>query len=92
MFRDGEALMNAVLNFEQSREVVNTPSFVREPHRNASPSYSQNAESRRSRSQNPGKMKYARTFLTILIHMPYLPGYYFPNFEQSLRNKSMYIK
>ncbi|XP_052711954.1 baculoviral IAP repeat-containing protein 7-B-like isoform X2 [Crassostrea angulata] len=53
MFRDGEALMNAVLNFEQSREVVNTPSFVREPHRNASPSYSQNAESRRSRSQNP---------------------------------------
>lgn len=53
MFRDGEALMNAVLNFEQGREVVNTPSFVREPHRNASPSYSQNAESRRSRSQNP---------------------------------------
>lgn len=52
MFRDGEALMNAVLNFEQSREVVNTSFFDREPHRNAS----------RSRSQNPGKMKYARTF------------------------------
>lgn len=81
MFRDGEALMNAVLNFEQSREVVNTSFFDREPHRNAP----------RSISQNPGKMKYARTFLTILIHMSYLPGYYFQNFEQSLRNISLYI-
>lgn len=60
-FPNTDALMNAVLNFGQTREVLNTQySNDQNPHvipQNASRSQPPNTGGRTSSSQNPGKMK-----------------------------------